>query len=72
VGAFVRLSNGAYGVVVDRNVQRPLAPKVRVVFDQRMRRIMPFTVDLDQEVKNGLSISECLDQQNLDQTRLLA
>ncbi|MDK2956668.1 MAG: cyclic di-GMP phosphodiesterase [Desulfovibrionales bacterium] len=72
VGAFVRLSNGAYGVVVDRNVQRPLAPKVRVVFDQRMRRIMPFTVDLDQEVKSGLSISECLDQQNLDQTRLLA
>lgn len=66
VGAFVRLSNGAYGVVVDHNTQRPLAPKVRVVFDQRMRSVMPFTVDINEESgKNALSIRECLDQQRL-------
>ncbi len=63
VGAFVRLSDGSYGVVVDQNPKKPLTPKVRVILDQRMRHLKPFTVDLDQDPGDcaGLSINECLD-----------
>ena len=45
VGSFVRLADGTYGVVTDFPENRPDAPKVKVVFDKRLRPMRPVTVD---------------------------
>jgi putative nucleotidyltransferase with HDIG domain len=72
VGAFVRLTDGVCAVVVDQNPSAPLRPKVRVVMDRRMRRVIPFTVDLQQEKdRGGLAVCECTRDDSLGLSRLI-
>ncbi|MCM0756344.1 HD domain-containing protein [Desulfovibrio aminophilus] len=48
VGSFVRLADGCYGLVTDFHEDRPEAPRVKVVFDKRLRPMRPVTVDTAQ------------------------
>lgn len=45
VGSFVRLADGTYGLVTDFPENKPDAPKVKVVFDKRLRPMRPTLVD---------------------------
>lgn len=48
VGSFVRLADGCYGLVMDFHEDKPDAPRVKVVFDKRLRPMRPVTVDTAQ------------------------
>lgn len=77
VGSFVQLSNGEYGVVSEINRRQPLNPKVRVVFDARMRPQRMRLMDLAVQPRNGpepLTVLECLNPvlYKLDISRYLA
>jgi putative nucleotidyltransferase with HDIG domain len=45
VGSFVRLADGTYGLVTDFSENKPDAPRVKVVFDRRLRPMRPVLVD---------------------------
>lgn len=64
VGSFVRLTNGEYGVVAEGNPGRPLLPKVRIVFDARMRPRRSRVLDLgaqDPGAPEAVGVLERLD-----------
>ena len=76
VGSFVRLSSGDYGVVAEGNPKEPLHPKVRLVFDARMRPKRAVILDLARrgpDPDQGLSVQECLNpaQYKIDVSRFL-
>jgi putative nucleotidyltransferase with HDIG domain len=63
-GSFVRLSNGAYGVVTEVDSERLLQPKVRVILDRGMLPVKPRLIDLARlrrEEVDALRIESCLD-----------
>ncbi len=64
VGSFVRLSGGEYGVVCEANPVEPLRPKVKIVFDAKLRSMPPKLVDLNEHKPSpaapGLAITDCL------------
>jgi putative nucleotidyltransferase with HDIG domain len=74
VGSFVRLRGGEYAVVCDANPSHPLKPKVKIVFDAKMRRRPHQMVDLS-ELQDDASppITECLNPMDykVDVARLL-
>ncbi|MCM0754111.1 HD-GYP domain-containing protein [Desulfovibrio aminophilus] len=76
VGSFVRLTSGEYGVVAEGNPGRPLLPKVRVVFDARMRPRRSRVLDLgaqDPGRPDAVGVLECLDpaRYKIDAARFL-
>ncbi len=76
VGSFVRLSSGDYGVVAEGNPEQPLHPKVRLVFDARMRPKRAVILDLSRrgpDPDQALSVQECLNpaQYKIDVSRFL-
>lgn len=63
VGSFVRLTGGEYGVVCDVNAEQPLKPKVKIVFDAKMRAHPPRMVDLslaEPGREPDLEIADCI------------
>jgi HD-GYP domain-containing protein (c-di-GMP phosphodiesterase class II) len=63
MGSFVRLTNGEYGVVVNVDAMEPLKPKVKIVFDAKMRSCPSRIVDLASRGMGGepaLEITDCL------------
>jgi putative nucleotidyltransferase with HDIG domain len=69
VGSFVRLSSGAYAVVIEVDTERMLLPKVRILLDASRHPIKPRLVDLAQagnQGKDGLQIHACVDPCELD------
>jgi putative nucleotidyltransferase with HDIG domain len=56
-GSVVQLSNGAYGIVMTVNPQKPLLPLVRI-HHASVSRETPVVIDLSEE--NNLSIKRCL------------
>lgn len=74
IGSFVRLTNGDYAVVVSNNDLNAARPKVKIVFDARMRHKRPVIIDLyETALSGGLEISECLNaaEYRVDLSRLL-
>lgn len=59
LGSFVRLDNGLSGFVVETVDGSPLRPKVKLFFDQAMRRIAPEELALSAQATPA--IIECLD-----------
>jgi HD-GYP domain-containing protein (c-di-GMP phosphodiesterase class II) len=63
VGSFVRLSDGRYAVVADIATDLPLCPRVKVLYDRRMRPMRSEVIDLSSPValSENLLITECVD-----------
>ncbi|SME92240.1 HD-GYP domain-containing protein [Desulfovibrio gilichinskyi] len=63
-GCFVKLSDGRYGVVMKNTPSAPLLPEIKIVFDSRLRAILPEYINLLQEdagnTDSSLEIIECI------------
>lgn len=64
VGSFVRLSDGRHGVVTDFVEKKSTRPTVKVVYDRKLRSILPQTVDLS-EARGELKVEECINPRDL-------
>ncbi|WP_027366479.1 HD-GYP domain-containing protein [Desulfocurvibacter africanus] len=64
LGSFVRLDNGLRGFVVETVDNSPLRPKVKLFFDNAMRKITPKELDLSDYTTPA--IIECLDPARFD------
>ena len=64
VGSFVRLSDGRHGVVTDFTEKKSTRPTVKIVYDKKLRSILPQTVDLS-EVRGELKVDECINPRDL-------
>lgn len=66
IGSFVRLENGKYAVVADIHADLPLQPKIKIVYDSKLRSVRPETVDLSSlENLDGMKIESCLNAKDL-------
>ncbi len=67
IGSFVRLENGKYAVVSDVHTELPLQPKIKIVYDSKLRSVRPKVVDLARLGDNadGMRIESCLNAKDL-------
>lgn len=60
VGAMVQLNNGANGVVVSTNPDKPLRPRLLMVIDEKGRFVRPFFANLTEETYTNWFIEKAI------------
>ncbi len=64
VGSFVRLSDGRHGVITDFSESKSTRPTVKIVYDKKLRSILPQTVNLS-EARGEIKVDECINPRDL-------